>query len=793
MSSNRACLFLSVSLAASLPVACGDAGSGAGATSSATASASAAGAIPAPSEGRAPLTTQGAGVALTPDEAQIVVADEDHGALVLASSDLGPAGLRVVPMPGAPVQVVALDGLLFVTVRSLPTDAGREAHAAVRGPTPTADGARTLSETKVPVPKSTAAPTAMPTPSAPIPSARPSASALLLKPKAGSAAAAGPPPAPKRGTPPRFVDNRAIRESKGGLLIAMRADPAQGLVEVGRVELAPDAWGLSLTPDRKRAVVTSAWSAEVAVIDVADPASMKVVARQQVAREPRGVAIAPDGKTAFVSHLVGSALTRIDDVGGAPKIAPQLLPTAPARTPPGIEITASLAYSLVFSPEGDTLYVPRHALGADGIGSWWGAPTVDAMDVASGKNLQPVREARLPTARTESGMVMPPVSWIAHPDLPPSPASSLVQPRATVYRKSTRTLLVASEGFDSVAELGTLVTDPAMDVRAVYPLGKGYDTFGAYAERGGAPSALALNKEENVLLVFCRSTFDLARIDLSSGQVTWLHVADDGLPVDASYGRRLYFNASAGTVSGGLACSACHPEGREDGYVWREGPVAMNDDEMPFRFVANRQILKFPMFRDEPGEKPPLYARQTPMIAARVRADGPYDWHGKAHDLLDRLIDGFHLHRAGWDSSDASKSIGQHVAKIDYVADFIRSGLVPPPTLTRELDETEKKGKAIFESEKTKCTTCHVPAQGFTDRKVVPLPPLPKRPGFDEEEDHAFKTPTLDYVGGTAPYFHDGSAATLEDLLKANGQRMGDTSQLTPDELTALAAYLRTL
>ena len=34
----------------------------------------------------------------------------------------------------------------------------------------------------------------------------------------------------------------------------------------------------------------------------------------------------------------------------------------------------------------------------------------------------------------------------------------------------------------------------------------------------------------------------------------------------------------------------------------------------------------------------------------------------------------------------------------------------------------------------------------------------PDRP--DVEVDHAFKTPTLDYIGGTAPYFHDGSALT---------------------------------
>jgi cytochrome c peroxidase len=48
-------------------------------------------------------------------------------------------------------------------------------------------------------------------------------------------------------------------------------------------------------------------------------------------------------------------------------------------------------------------------------------------------------------------------------------------------------------------------------------------------------------------------------------------------------------------------------------------------------------------------------------------------------------------------------------------------------------------------------------------------------------------------VGLTAPYFHDGSAKTLEELVERNGDRMGKTSQLSTNERRALVAYLRTL
>ena len=188
-----------------------------------------------------------------------------------------------------------------------------------------------------------------------------------------------------------------------------------------------------------------------------------------------------------------------------------------------------------------------------------------------------------------------------------------------------------------------------------------------------------------------------------------------------------------------------------------------------------------------------LYPRQTPALAGRTRSNGPFAWHGEDHDIVDRLLSGFSLHRAGWQHTDADRSVGQDLAKVDYLADFLRSGLLPPPTLSRPLSQLEERGKVLFESRETGCTRCHVPSSEFTDRAVVPLRQLPTRPGFTPEAEIAFKTPSLWFVGGTAPYLHDGSASTLEDLLRTNNNRMGNTNQLSDDERSALVAYLRVL
>jgi cytochrome c peroxidase len=58
-----------------------------------------------------------------------------------------------------------------------------------------------------------------------------------------------------------------------------------------------------------------------------------------------------------------------------------------------------------------------------------------------------------------------------------------------------------------------------------------------------------------------------------------------------------------------------------------------------------------------------------------------------------------------------------------------------------------------------------------------------------------YDTPTLIGVYRTAPYLHDGSALTLQDVLvDANrGNRHGTTSQLSAEEIDALVEFLMSL
>ncbi|HVY46904.1 MAG TPA: hypothetical protein VHB21_13545, partial [Minicystis sp.] len=597
----------------------------------------------------------------------------------------------------------------------------------------------------------------------------------------------------------------------GGALVSLKRGPGLALVEAGRVNLPADAWGLAVTPDEATALVTSAWTHTVSAVDLA---TMKVRWSVDVAREPRGVVVLPGGDRAYVSHLVGSDVTRIDGVRGAePKVTKVELPAAPLLSPAGVKLPASLGYAAVASLDGERVYFPRHALGAMGADAWFGAGTVDVLVTSTDAALAPARAAHPATSmvgvvhdrvqqdanfRASLGVPTMMESW-----RDPSPIDA---PRAVVYRTRTNTLLVANEGTDSVVELDARALAPTLVATRKYVTSAKEDKATGVPERGGAPSGIALSADEAQAYVFCRTTDDLVVLELPPDAGAYKTAPPISIPLGAGededkelrVGRYLFHTAKNRAVSGGLACAGCHPEGRDDGHVWREAHVTLKDspfgggDQSFTNFFGGPDVsaiaARWGTITAE-GEHGFGYARQTPMLAGRVDAPGPYGWHGESPDLLARIVAGFDLHR--WRVDDTKPAAQRLIAA--PIAKFLRHGLVPPPRLTRALTDEEQRGREVFMSPATGCATCHVPATGYTDRSVVQLPELRPPTGFAEDPNKLYKVPSLVGVGGTAPYMHDGRFSSLETLLEYNQDRMGKTSQLSAEERKALVAFLRTL
>lgn len=127
------------------------------------------------------------------------------------------------------------------------------------------------------------------------------------------------------------------------------------------------------------------------------------------------------------------------------------------------------------------------------------------------------------------------------------------------------------------------------------------------------------------------------------------------------------------------------------------------------------------------------------------------------------------------------------------------------------VSDSAKRGYALFEE--IGCTQCHAPPL-FTNLVFhnVGIGYDPATGEFEdvgrfkvsqaERDRGAFKTPTLRDISQSAPYFHDGSVATLEDAVRlmAKGgienphlDELLKPHQLTDDQVADLVAFLETL
>jgi len=131
------------------------------------------------------------------------------------------------------------------------------------------------------------------------------------------------------------------------------------------------------------------------------------------------------------------------------------------------------------------------------------------------------------------------------------------------------------------------------------------------------------------------------------------------------------------------------------------------------------------------------------------------------------------------------------------------------------LNDSEKRGLQLFRSLKTRCFECHT-TPNFSDGsfRVVGAPDLPgqardlgraKVPGQGPEG--AFKVPTLRNVALSAPYMHNGSFATLEEVIgfyaRGGGHQFPNqeyaiddkigTFEITAQETADLVAFLKAL
>ena len=132
-------------------------------------------------------------------------------------------------------------------------------------------------------------------------------------------------------------------------------------------------------------------------------------------------------------------------------------------------------------------------------------------------------------------------------------------------------------------------------------------------------------------------------------------------------------------------------------------------------------------------------------------------------------------------------------ADLDSLAAYIDSLAVPlsPSHAHGEpLTAAEARGKAIFGRSELGCLTCHPPPL-YTDQQLHDVGTATS----GERIGPAYDTPTLRGLYDSAPYFHDGSAATLYQALTrpSPGGEHDVRGLLNEAEIEDLGAFLLAL
>jgi cytochrome c peroxidase len=198
------------------------------------------------------------------------------------------------------------------------------------------------------------------------------------------------------------------------------------------------------------------------------------------------------------------------------------------------------------------------------------------------------------------------------------------------------------------------------------------------------------------------------------------------------------------------SCSTCHPsDGRPDGLNWD----LLNDG------IGNPK-----------NTKSLLLAPKTP----------PCSWMGVRGDASASVRAGIRHILFNRNGETLALAIEEYLKSLKPV---------PSPQLVQDkLSKMARRGEKVFRE--AGCAQCH-PSSLFTDLHQYNVGTA----GPNDQPTDKFDTPSLVELWRTDPYLHDGSAATVRDVVTSRNtsDRHGRTSHLSDAEIEELCAYLRSL
>ena len=550
----------------------------------------------------------------------------------------------------------------------------------------------------------------------------------------------------------------------------------QNTIAVGHVPR-----GIAQSPDGRQLYVTNAWSDNVSVIDTA---ALKVVDTLPAGFEPAGVVVDRSGTTLYVANRISGDVSVIDlktgqetkrllagrgasylalSPDGKQIFCTHIYPNPGVhRTPPKSEITViDTARQIVVErkPLHNVAGVFHVAMSADG-----------KLGVAA--QLRP--KNLIPLAHVEHGWAFGDSLTLFGPDVGEPvqiPIDELdhyyALPWGVAIAPDKSRIFLTTAGAESVTVIDVAHLLKAVRTRRrpfVNDLSASADYVLARIPVGHNPRGVALSPDGKRLYIANRLDDNIAVIDTTSAKVT--STIDLGGPktIDAlRRGERLFYTADF-AFQGGFGCANCHIDATIDGLQWDLEPDGFGVD-----IVDNRSL------EDLAGTE-------------------PFKWNGSNPDMPTECgprTEKFFYRSQSFTPQELTDLV-TFVYSLPYRPNRYRNS-------NGDLTPAQERGKAIFERTKAKngapipeanqCGYCHSGPK-YTSQRQVDV-------GTSKWTDRSpvIDVPELPDVAYSAPYLHDGSARSLEEIWTVFNpkDRHGVTNDLTKDELNDLIEYVKTL
>lgn len=505
----------------------------------------------------------------------------------------------------------------------------------------------------------------------------------------------------------------------GGDVVAVEAS-AGGLRETGRRHLGFEPRGIAVSPDGRSAFVTLAAIGRLALVDLD---SMRVAAMLDIGGLPGTVAVSADGGTLAVACANPSEIVLVD-------VRSRMIRS---RHPfKGFNLG-----QLAFEPAGERLYFSftydggSHPAPGNIRRGWVTGSRLGVLDLAAG---------------TLAGLTLD-VSGKAVGDV-----------RGVAVTADARTVLVTAGGTHELLRFdagrlpwkqisGSEVMDAA--------LARDAERF-RRLDLGGRPLGIRLAGDGTA---FVANALDdsVQQVDLDRWEVVRTIPIDRGHEPSAAArlarrGEEIFHDARR-SLDQWYSCHTCHFEG---------GGNTVTFDTLNDGSVGSYKTVL------------PLWG---------VARTGPWTWHGWQEDLTTSL------RKSLVDSMQGPEPSDEDVAAL---AAYLAT-LEPPPSPFREPDGSlapaAERGRAVFVSDRAGCTACHAGADFTTaDNHDVGL-------GRSSDRYKGFSPPSLRGLFRKTMYLHTGRYRSLTDLLTGvhGPDAVSGLPPLSAQEAEDLAAYLRSL